>query len=70
MVGSLQSRAAFSQNVHLKRGLGFHLHGKGGDGTLIEAFGHIVIQTFSQLLNITTEVLQALSILGLQERDT
>lgn len=70
MVGSLQSCAAFSQNVHLKHRLGFHLHGEGGDGTLIEAFGHVVIQTFSQLPNVSTQVLQALSVLRLQERDS
>lgn len=69
VVGSLQSCAAFSQNIHLKHRLGFHLHGEGGDGTLIDAFGHVVIQTFSQLLNITTEILQALFILGLPETD-
>lgn len=69
MVGSLQSRTAFSQNVHLKHRLWFYLHGEGGDRTPIDTFGHVVIETFSQLLNISTEVLQALSILGLQERD-
>lgn len=69
MVGSLQSCAAFRQNIHLKHRLGFHLHSEGGDGTLIDAFGHVVIQTFSQLLNIKTEILRALFILGLPETD-
>lgn len=36
---------------------------------MIDAFGHVVIQAFSQLLNITTEILQDLFILGLPETD-
>lgn len=69
MIGSLQSRTAFSQNVHLKHRLWFHLHSEGGDGALIDAFSHVVIQAFNQLLNITAEVLQALSVLRLQGRE-
>lgn len=69
VVDSLQSCAAFSQNIHLKHRLGFHLHGEGGDGMVIDAFSHVVIQTFSQLLNITAEILQALFISGLPEID-
>lgn len=69
MIGSLQSCTAFSQNVHLKHRLWFHLHSEGGDGTLIDAFSHVVIQAFNQLLNISAEVLQALSVLRLQGRE-
>lgn len=68
-IGFLQGRAAFGQNVHFKHRLWFHLHREGGDGTLIHTFGHVVVQTFSQLLNIAAEVLQALSILRLQQTD-
>lgn len=69
MIGSLQSRTAFSQNVHLNHRLWLHLHSEGGDGTLIDAFSHVVIQAFNQLLNISAEVLQALSVLRLQGRE-
>lgn len=69
MIGSLQSRTAFSQNVHLKHRLWLHLHSEGGDGTLIDAFSHVVIQAFNQLPNITAEVLQALSVFRLQGRE-
>lgn len=66
-IGFLQGRAAFGQNVHSEHRLWFHLHREGGDGTLIDTFGHVVVQTFSQLLDIAAEVPQALSILRLQQ---
>lgn len=70
VVGCLQGCAALPQDVHLKHRLWLDVHSEGGDGMLIDAFCHPVVQTLNQLLYIFVELLQTSSILWLQRRET
>lgn len=70
VVGRLQGCTALPQDVHLKHRLWLDVHSEGGDGMLIDAFCHSVIQKLDQLLYISTELLQTSSNLWLQRRET
>lgn len=69
IVDSLQSCATLSQDVDFIHRLWFDFHSEGGDGMLIDAFCHIVIQTISQLLYRAIQFLDALFVLWLERRD-
>lgn len=70
MVCRLQGSATFPQDVHLKNRLRPGFYSEGGDGMLVDALRHAVMETLNQLLYISTELAHALSILGLKRRQT
>lgn len=70
VVGRLQGCTALPQDVHLKHRLWLDVHSEGGDGMLIDALCHSVIQTLNQLLYFLVELLQTSSILWLQRKET
>lgn len=65
IVGRLQSRTTPPQDVHLEDWLRLDIHREGGDGPLVDALGHAVVQTLDQLLHLFVELRQALAILWL-----
>ncbi len=66
IVCRLQGSTTLPQDVHLKHRLRFGFHSEGGDGMVIDAFCHAVIQTLNQLLYISIELVHALSVLWLE----
>lgn len=69
IVDSLQGCTTLSQDVDFIHWLWFDFHSEGGDGMLIDAFCHIVIQTINQLPYSAIQFLNALSVLWLERRE-
>lgn len=65
IIGRLQGRTSPPQDVHLEDRLRLDIHREGGDGPLVDALGHAVVQTLDQPLHLAVELRQALAILWL-----
>lgn len=65
IIGLLQGRTSPPQDVHLEDRLRLDIHREGGDGPLVDALGHAVVQTLDQPLHLAVELRQALAILWL-----
>lgn len=65
IVGRLQGRTPPPHDVHLEDRLRLDIHREGGDGPLVDALGHAVVQALDQPLHLAVELRQALAILWL-----